>query len=85
MCDYSDGLRVPVEDLVAAIKNGKPDTALKRLQDLTNCPTCILAAIRQSKIQDGLFYLSDFDYAKEKNAFWRAVNADTWAVDSTYL
>jgi len=63
-------------ELIQALGDG---TDLSAIRDLSNnCPTCILAAIRRSKLQhyecdeDGCSsFRVEFDYQKEKEAFFK--------------
>jgi len=76
-CGNSD----PVSELVSLLGDG---TDLKNLREhVDNCPACILAAIRQSKLQyfdadeegDGGFHV-DFDFKAEKADWWQRKNAE---------
>ena len=68
----------PVSTLIDLLGDGKDLTKLRGHVD--NCPGCILAAIRQSKLQvpnaeeDGFFRV-DFDFKKERDE-WRACEND---------
>jgi hypothetical protein len=83
-CGISDNYQHHIPEMVSTLKSCGDDyeQGLVKLKELTeNCPGCILAAIRQSKVQrppemisdneydDGV-YLS-FDFKKEKESFWR--------------
>lgn len=67
----------PTAELIAAVGSGGPE-GLERLRKAADdCPACILAGIRQSKINhpdpeigggDGSYI--EFDYKKEAMTFW---------------
>ena len=60
------------------------DEGLKRLRDLTECPACILAAIRQR----GLAPYCDFEFKKERDAMWANIEntaANDKSLESTWL
>ena len=67
--------------LIEALGNGDED-GLDRLREATDgCPACMLAAIRQSKLQfydsgeDGdASFRVEFDFRKEKSVWWAAKN-----------
>lgn len=57
---------------------------LKRLQELTECPACILAAIRQR----GIAGYCDFDFKKERDEMFtniRDADAENRSLASTWL
>lgn len=84
MCGISGGVQRPIKELLAAIGWDGAES-LKRLRKLTeNCPACILAAIRQSGIDEpdqdpegGLIshegYI-DFNFKEESKSFWSDQN-----------
>ena len=54
--------------------DGDIEPALLRLRELTSdCPACILAAIRQSDI---LVSLTGYNFSEELKQFWDRVNED---------
>ncbi len=70
-----------VKDLIAQFDSRKPDCGMKELREMAgNCPACILAAIRQSKIQkwdgDPESPPPDlgFDFKKELASMWAEAN-----------
>lgn len=73
----------PIAELVACLSKAKDDFGMKELRALSSdCPACILAAIRQSGLQR--FYADEegtdpgvnfnFDFKKELQEFWNAQN-----------
>ena len=73
------GSNLPVAQFVAALGDGKDLTKIREVTD--NCPACILAAIRQSKIQypadeDGPGFHVDFDFKIEKAEWWQRVGEE---------
>lgn len=82
MCAAAMNDQEPLPKLIEALGKGDVD-GLARLRELaTGCPACMLAAIIQSKLQrplnhdgEGGFHV-DFDFKKEKDAFWQTVNAN---------
>lgn len=89
LCEAAGNTPVPIPNLIAALTGHGDDwaTGMTELRDLTDdCPACILAAIRQSHIQDpptGLGsgeWVDDvrsdlgFNYREEHQAFWSRVN-----------
>lgn len=75
MCETAGigGLTVP--ELVEALADGD----LKALRAASDgCPACMLAAIIQSGIQkkDDPETFIDFNFAKERDAFWKDVNEE---------
>jgi hypothetical protein len=78
----------PIEELIAALRKFENEDGadytrgvveLRKLAD--GCPACMLAAIRQSKLQQvdpdaelGSFISIPFDFKKELKAFWDDVN-----------
>lgn len=73
----------PIADLVACLSKEKEDFGMKELRELADeCPACILAAIRQSGLQQsyadedgfapGLNF--NFDFKAELLEFWNAQN-----------
>ncbi len=100
MCRESGLDQKPIDDLVTALlcHGDNYDEGLKVLREVAdNCPSCILAAIRFSKVQrppvliseDGFGYEKyddgvhiNFDFMEEKKAFWASVNdAKKWEDD----
>lgn len=73
----------PIEELIAALGDGKDLSPIRNLSE--GCPACMLAAIRQSKLQhyecdeDGCSsFRVDFDFQKEKEDWfkeWRSNKA----------
>ncbi len=49
----------------------KEEATLAAIRSISDCPACILAAIRQAGIP---FMFQSFDYKKEKEAFWSDFN-----------
>ena len=82
-CEFDNMVQQPIGDLIKALGCGD-EGGVKNLRDLSDgCPACMLAAIRQSKLQ--LKELKDeygfifnfhvpFDYQEEKVEFWKCVN-----------
>lgn len=76
-----------MSELIEVLGDGTDLTAIRDLSE--NCPACILAAIRQAKLQsfdtdeNGAFtgFSVDFDFNKEKEEFWSDVN---YARESRY-
>lgn len=72
----------PMDELTAVLAVEKDGYGMKELRELCrNCPACILAAIRQSKIitktleQYPYDYVDlQFDFKQELQAFWDAHN-----------
>ena len=84
MCDFGDLVQHPIAELIAALGIGD-DAGMTELRDLTEgCPVCILAAIRQSKLQHGGdmdedgysegFYITQFDFKKDRDEFLKEMN-----------
>jgi hypothetical protein len=48
------------------------ESVLKELHEISSCPACILAAIRQSGVPPYLF--GSFDFKKEKDQLWADIN-----------
>lgn len=78
MCREAGIEQSPIEDLITALlcKGTDYEEGLKVLYEICSCPACILATIRQSKVQkvaecedeEGI-YLS-FDFKEAKKDFW---------------
>ena len=72
------GFTTPVAELIVALGDGKDLTKIREEAD--NCPACILAAIRQSKLQmymvdeEGNDTWIDFDFKAERDAWWARIN-----------
>ena len=74
-----------IDGLTAALGKGDDDGVESLRTAANECPTCMLAAIRQSKLQyapeadeDGYtpgFHVN-FDYQAEKEAWWAARNQE---------
>ena len=81
MCDSAGFEQKPIAVLISALGKGDGD-GVKKLRELSEgCPVCMLAAIRQSKLQyyhcdeDGdSGYRVEFEFKDEKNYFWRTIN-----------
>uniref|UniRef100_A0A6M3J3H1 Uncharacterized protein n=1 Tax=viral metagenome TaxID=1070528 RepID=A0A6M3J3H1_9ZZZZ len=82
MCGYTEGHRNSMDELVAIVKKAEPDMLTQLREATGGCPMCMLAAIRQSGVQyyeideDGVHsnFISEFDFKKEKEQFWRDSN-----------
>jgi hypothetical protein len=82
--------RKGIDGLIATLGKGD-DEGVKNLRTAANeCPTCMLAAIRQSKLQhagdnegNGYFHVN-FDYRKEKKAWWACRNEEDFVVAGEY-
>ena len=96
LCHAAGLSQKPINDLIAALGNGDK-VGVETLRELAdNCPTCMLAAIRQSGLQhgsdgeslpDGTGYYDpglhvEFDYRSELADFWKSVNEE---INSNYL
>jgi hypothetical protein len=73
------GTCTPVATLIEALGDGKDLSKIRKEAD--NCPACILAAIRQSKLQymcddEGMGFRVDFDFKAEKAEWWKNVNEE---------
>lgn len=77
MCGHSG-----IDGFIAALGIGDEE-GVERLRTVTDgCPACMLAGIRQSKLQSPGGYDEDgptgfsvpFDFRKEKEAWWAAAN-----------
>ena len=75
------GSNLPVAEFVAALGDGKDLAKIRELAD--NCPACILAGIRQSKLQ--YFDMDEegpcgfhvhFDFNIEKAEWWQRVGEE---------
>ena len=75
MCGMAPDIDVHIKALGDGLKPG-----IERLQEAANdCPACMLAAIRQSKIQyppddESPGFYVDWDYQKAKENYWSCVN-----------
>lgn len=82
MCSEAGLYQQPIEDLIKALGKGDKEGVDNLREKADGCPACMLAAIRQSKLQfydvdeDGYhgFYVDSFDYKKEKEEFWSELN-----------
>lgn len=79
MCREAELEQKPVEDLITALLayDHDYDKGLALLREVTdNCPSCILSAIRQSKVQRPYMGEDDegvhvnFEFRTEKDLFW---------------
>jgi hypothetical protein len=84
LCKITGEEQKPIGELITILGNGS-DKELERLRAKTNnCPTCILAAIRQSGLQagpdeDGSGFSVAFNYRAELADFWKEYNsAQNW-------
>lgn len=80
MCRES-GIGEEQQNITSLIKALKADIeGLSKLREIAqNCPACMLAAIRQSGLQqagdeEGPGFSVDFDFQAEKIIFWNEVN-----------
>ena len=87
MCEYAGGGHgLSMKELIDVLGLGGED-GLKRLREATeNCPACMLAAIRQSRIneyehdEDGIHPIIPnskqvvFNFKNEMQSFWNDVN-----------
>lgn len=73
----------PIAELVAALSEVKPGWGMDDLRKAAdNCPACILAAIRQSPIRNGMSTADywewmtglNFDFKSELEKFWETQN-----------
>ena len=78
MCRVAGIEQQPIQELINALGDG---TNLSKLRDLSeNCPACILAAIRQSRVfcyDDGGLGKDNsaaFNYKAEKESLWKDIN-----------
>lgn len=63
-------------DLIGALDAAKPDCGLAELRELADgCPCCILAAIRQSKIES-LGLHENFNFRAEMETMWESVGRE---------
>ena len=85
MCEIAKIEQIPIEELkkvlqlplehqddfgsISYVMDG--DKPLQEIQNLTNCPACILSAIRQS---GQISYMYEFDYKKECESFFEKLN-----------
>ena len=86
----------PVSAMIAVFlsKGEDYDAGLKVLREFVeNCPACILATIRQSKVQTADEYDEEgyhkgthvnFDFEKEKESFWQEVNFEKKHANDRY-
>lgn len=81
---YGDPSQHPTPELVAALGDGGK-AGMAALRDLaSNCPACILAAIRQSELREkDDWHRGDdeggwwsFDFKKEAESFWADYNKE---------
>ena len=83
ICPKIEVTQKPMHELIEAIGSGT-DKELDTLRDITeNCPVCILAAIRQAKIQRGYDegdegFSVNFDFKAELKIFWEQYNEDQY-------
>jgi hypothetical protein len=92
MCLRIESTQVPIEELALCLSLDKKDYGLSDLQEKAGqCPMCILAAIRQSKIMEtykekcprewessGPLNLG-WDFKEELKSIWATINeADAW-------
>lgn len=75
LCAYAHETQKPIAQLVACLSTNKDDLGMKELRDLcSNCPACILAAIRQSGLQEwneeGRVVDFGFNFKIELQEFW---------------
>ena len=71
-----DGFEDEWGNEVWKIKDGVDEIeVVKNLKAITNCPACILSAMRQSGAPAMLF--GSFDYKAEKKSLWDCVNEDS--------
>lgn len=83
ICRLLENVQVPIEELKAALE--ADSVKIPVLRELAgNCPTCILAAIRQYNVglhpEDTLS--PEFEFKKEMESFWKDYNesqASTYA------
>ncbi len=92
MCAHVENKQTPIAELIAVLSLQKPDYGMAELRDLAHqCPVCILAAIRQSKIQivdrtgreEEYLQQPDFkfNFKKEVEDFWRELNDKSFQDD----
>ena len=83
LCREAELEQQPMEDLVTALlcHDHDYDKGLVVLREAAqNCPSCILAAIRQSKVQRPYMGEDDegvhvnFDFKAEQAEFWNSIN-----------
>lgn len=75
MCKWDRKEPKPIAELKAALTKG-----LETLRQVTQCPACILAAIRQS---GSTSYEYEFDYRAEGEAYWGNLQAK-WQREAEY-
>lgn len=83
----------PISELVAVLSEDKLNYGFADLRDAANnCPACILAALRQTPIRDGMStqdwweWMSqfDFDFKRELDSFWAEQNNAKFESQSHY-
>lgn len=67
-------------ELIAALGRGDEEGVAALRTAAEGCPACMLAAIMQSKLQrkpdiEDPGFSVQFDFKKEKDAFWKEVNS----------
>lgn len=84
MCDVANGNQAPIKELIAAVGHGRKEGLENVRTAAEGCPACILAAIRQSKIneiadENGIVpgYV-EFDFKQEKAEFWASINNEQY-------
>ena len=83
LCKNANIKQGPMADLMACLSLDKEGFGMKELRGLANeCPACILAAIRQAKIQPVEDYRENgpldygFDFKAELASWWEEINAE---------
>ena len=73
-----DGERFIQEERDGFISYGtlekEAEKCMPKLRELTNCPACIMAALRQSKIPIPM--VESFNFTEEMKSIWPEINAD---------
>jgi len=89
-CAAVDGKQIPIATLIAALPTrtvsdfdplGSVDIGALR-EVSSNCPACILAAIRQAKLP--VYLVQDFDFKKEVAEFWAERNNERLEHETYY-
>ena len=81
MCQLAKGEQKPLPELIEALGNGTPQGVERLRSAAEGCPVCMLAAIIQSKLQrprvtgEDSGFSVEFDFKKERDAFFREVNS----------
>lgn len=76
ICKLIGNVQVPTEELVATLAGATQETIDRQVQALSSlcdgCHACMLAAIRQSGVQEDI--IVPFDYMEAHKEFWNTRN-----------